>query len=95
MLPVCQVNGIAKWNGTSWSTVGAGVNGSVYTLKMDGSNLYAGGQFTSAGGVNASNIAKWNGTSWSALGDGLNQQVLSLEILWGICTPVVGLRNPV
>lgn len=78
-----RVNGIAKWNGTSWSTVGTGVNGSVYTLKMDGSNLYAGGQFTAAGGVNASNIAKWNGTSWSALGDGLNQQVLSLEIYNG------------
>ncbi|MCX7019384.1 MAG: hypothetical protein NTY46_10455, partial [Candidatus Sumerlaeota bacterium] len=32
---------------------------------------YVGGDFTSAGGVSASNVAKWNGSSWSALGSGI------------------------
>ena len=38
-------------------------------MAADGS-LYAGGGFTTAGGVAANNIAKWDGTtsSWSALG---------------------------
>ncbi len=62
------VNYIAKWDGTSWSALGSGMNGTVYALAVDASgNLYAGGGFTTAGGVAANNIAKWNGTSWSAL----------------------------
>jgi len=38
----------------------------------DGSGpaLYAGGDFTTAGGVAANRIAKWNGSSWSQLGSG-------------------------
>jgi len=41
------------------------------TLMFQGSDLYIGGQFTSAGGVSALNVAKWNGSSWSVLGSGL------------------------
>jgi hypothetical protein len=39
---------------------------------VDGTNLYAGGRFTSAAGVEANGIAKWNGTAWSALGSGMD-----------------------
>src|SRR5262249_36630818 len=76
-------NRIAKWDGTSWSAVGSGVVGAIFSLQPsvnalatfdDGSGpaLYAGGTFTSAGGVTADCIARWNGTSWSALGSGLS-----------------------
>ncbi len=69
-------NHIAKWSGTTWSALGGGTNGAVHALTEfdDGSGpaLYAGGDFTSAGGVPASHIAKWNGTSWSALGSGVS-----------------------
>jgi hypothetical protein len=34
--------------------------------------LFAGGYFTTAGGVLANYIAQWNGNSWSALGSGMN-----------------------
>ena len=45
---------IAKWDGSSWSTLGSGMNSYVYALAVDGSgNLYAGGSFTTAGGVAA------------------------------------------
>ena len=64
-------NNIAKWNGSSWSALGAGVWGSVSALAVSGSDLYVGGSFTTAGGVAATNIAKWNGSSWSALGAGI------------------------
>ena len=40
--------------------------------------LFAGGFFTTAGGVAANRIAKWDGSSWSALGRGLNGSVLAL-----------------
>ena len=66
-------NGIAKWNGTSWSALGSGMNNYVSALAADSSgNLYAGGMFTTAGGVTANSIAKWDGTSWSVLGSGMN-----------------------
>src|SRR5207302_4421171 len=56
---------IAKWNGSSWSALGSGMGGGAfgpyaYALAVSGTNLYAGGDFTSVGGVAASRIAKWN-----------------------------------
>ncbi|MFH0983162.1 MAG: hypothetical protein V2A79_16705, partial [Planctomycetota bacterium] len=49
-----------------------GMNDYVWALTVfdDGTGpaLYAGGGFTTAGGVSANYIAKWNGTQWSALG---------------------------
>ena len=43
---------------------------------------YAGGDFTTAGGVTANRIAKWDGTtsSWSALGSGMNSTVRALAV---------------
>lgn len=66
---------IAKWDGTSWTSLSLGTNGPVNALEVfdDGSGaaLVAGGSFTSAGFVLANRIAKWNGTSWAPLGTGL------------------------
>ncbi|OQB93629.1 MAG: hypothetical protein BWX84_00479 [Verrucomicrobia bacterium ADurb.Bin118] len=47
---------------------------------MSGSDLYAGGWFTTAGGVAANYIAKWDGSSWSALGSGMNNGVSALAM---------------
>ena len=44
------------------------MNGGVGALAVSGTNLYAGGAFTMAGGVAATNIAKWNSSVWSAWG---------------------------
>ncbi len=79
------VNRIAKWNGSSWSALGSGLNGAVYALAVSSSDLYAGGVFTTAtnsGGVaiNTYRIAKWNGSSWSALGSGLNNIVQAIAV---------------
>ena len=73
------VNGIAKWNGSSWSALGSGVDGTyhnIYALAVYNGELIAGGEFTIAGGISASMIAKWNGTSWSSLGSGLTNGTL-------------------
>ncbi|MBK7878189.1 MAG: thrombospondin type 3 repeat-containing protein [Planctomycetes bacterium] len=82
---------VARWNGTSWSALGTGTNGpgsgtgqilELLAADLDGPGpggnaLYAGGYFTSAGGVSAVRIARWNGTAWSALGTGLGDAVSS------------------
>jgi hypothetical protein len=64
---------IAKWNGSSWSALGLGMQtfDHVFALAVSGSDLYVGGLFGKAGGIPASCIAKWNGSSWSPLGSGL------------------------
>jgi trimeric autotransporter adhesin len=67
---------IAKWDGSHWSALGSGVNGTsanALTVHDDGSGpaLYVGGLFGSAGGVLVSGIARWNASGWSALGSGL------------------------
>ena len=50
-----SANGIAKWDGTNWSSLGSGISGViyqtgggpyVYSLLIAGNTLYAGGQFT-------------------------------------------------
>ena len=45
-------------------------------LAVSGTDLYAGGQFTTAGGVPANYIAKWDGSAWSALGSGIERYSL-------------------
>lgn len=68
---------IAAWNGAAWAPVGGGIvggassTGSVLTLATDGTTLFAGGDFSSAGGVPAVNVAQWNGTAWDSLGAGI------------------------
>ena len=78
-------NRIARWSGSEWSGLGAGVSGcngqSCNTLVLsltsydlgDGPALFVGGNFTSAGGQAASSVARWDGSGWSALGAGLSQ----------------------
>ncbi len=83
-----QANGIAKWDGTSWSALGSGLGfgqnnnvsvDNIFTLKVhdDGSGpaLIAGGVFQ----LVASNIMKWDGTSWSGLAGGLAKPIMALE----------------
>src|SRR5439155_19335249 len=81
-------NYVAKWNGSSWSALGSGMGGGgshgngpfVSALAVSGSDLYAGGGVTTAGGSAANNIAKWDGSSWTALGSGMNGFVAALAV---------------
>ena len=63
---------IAKWDGTTMSGLGTGMNGEVFSMAEYNGSLFAGGTFATAGGVIASGIAKWNGSAWSAVGTGMN-----------------------
>lgn len=67
---------IARWNGSSWSALGSGVNGTVWTLAVDASDhVFAGGQFTTAGNVPAAYIVKWDGAAWAPLNSQMNREV--------------------
>ena len=60
--------------------LGTGTDVNVYSMAVSGSNVYVGGQFTTAGGVTVNHIAKWDGSSWSALGSGVGGEVLAIAI---------------
>ncbi len=69
---------IAKWNGSSWSALGFGVDEPVSVLAVNGSDLYVGGAFVwvclnSACNVvtTVNHIAKWDGSNWSGLKRGV------------------------
>src|SRR5438105_1949404 len=71
----------AAFSDANWTTLGSGMNRYVNWLAASGSDLYAGGAFTNAGGNSANRVAKWNGSSWSALGSGMDAAVWALEVL--------------
>ena len=72
MIDSVAANRIARWNGASWSPLGAGFDGRVLSLNVSPSgSLIASGWFTSSGGVLMDGgIAEWNGTSWVSLNPG-------------------------
>jgi hypothetical protein len=51
--------------------LGEGVGGVVQAIALEGTNVYVGGQFSTAGALTANQIARWNGSQWLALGGGL------------------------
>jgi trimeric autotransporter adhesin len=73
------VNGIARWNGTSWQALGSGFTGGPFNFGAamasfddgTGSKLFVGGDFAQAGGVTVNHVARWDGNNWQALGSGL------------------------
>ncbi|MEW6199365.1 MAG: hypothetical protein AB1601_11980 [Planctomycetota bacterium] len=82
---------IAKWNGTTWSSVGGGVFSNqapavlaLHTFDGDGAGprpplLIAGGDFGWAG-VAVNHIAAWDGVTWQALAGGVDDSVLALAV---------------
>lgn len=73
-------NRIARYDLSTgaWSAVGGGVTQvgggpTIYALEFaPNGDLYAGGDFTSIGGVNTTGLARWDGTSWHAIGGGVS-----------------------
>ena len=59
------VRGIAKWQGSDWVPVGAGLHGYGNGLKVVNDELYVFGVFDSINGVAANSLAKFDGAVWS------------------------------
>ena len=61
-------NNIAKWNGSTVSAIGTGVNAAITSLSASDDKLYMGGLFTQAGNAQANYVSSWNGSVWDDLG---------------------------
>lgn len=68
------VNGIARWNGSSWSSLGLGLRspgndvGWALGSCIKDDKLYLAGQFTTAGSDTCNSIGVWDGETWQSLG---------------------------
>jgi hypothetical protein len=70
-------NRVVRWDGSAFSALGSGMDGSVSTIASVPGGVVAGGSFTTAGGVAASQIARWNGSAWLPMGSGMNSGVFA------------------
>lgn len=71
------VTNIARWNGANWVAMDNGLNSVVFSLALDGANVYAGTSLTSG-------VSRWNGANWSSLGGGFNNTVHSVAVFNGL-----------
>lgn len=89
---VADTRYIARWNGTTWSSMSGGVTtgSSVLALGVDSTGgVIAGGAFTKVGGtVDANNIARWTTGGWTTLGagatNGANNTVNAIAVDAGV-----------
>ncbi|MFH0880653.1 MAG: MBG domain-containing protein, partial [Lentisphaerota bacterium] len=78
--PAGWIGGLT-WGPYAWTNMGSGMSTNVNALAIGpNGEVYAGGAFTNAGGVEARAIAKWDGSSWTNLDIGLNGAVLALAV---------------
>lgn len=67
---------IARWDGTAWQPMGAGLSAIVNVLCVADGELYAGG--------NDSLVSRWDGTSWVQMGGKFNGPVNAIEVHEGV-----------
>jgi len=78
-----QVNGIARWDGSTWKPMGKGFDAVVYGLGIYNGELYAGGEFTSSNDTPLGGIAKWDGEDWIDVGTETNGWVHTFKEIDG------------
>ncbi len=64
---------IARWNGSSWRTLGDGLSEPVDDMLVVDDQLIISGAFMRAGATDVDHVAVWDGCRWSPLGEGLPQ----------------------
>ncbi len=66
---------VAYWHG-GWNTLGSGFSATGRALGLDSTagKVYAGGDFTTAGGVTVNYVTFWEDAGWHALGQGLGKK---------------------
>ncbi len=88
-------HGVAVWNGTDWTAPGGGVpltgNQTVNAvMAVPNGDLLVGGDFDSAGGVQARGAARWDGTDWSEVDLGTNGPIRAMTRRNGGSVTAVG-----
>jgi hypothetical protein len=75
-----ETHRVARWDGSSWTVVGAAPDAPVMVMCVYRDELIIGGRFTAAGDTALSYIARWDGEHWQPLGAGTSGPVLALAV---------------
>ena len=75
---VASVSDNARWDTTFGLPA---LDNNVAAIATISGDVYVGGYFTSAGGIDARYVAKWDGSKWSALGTGLDGAVRAIAVI--------------
>ena len=81
---VANTRGIAKWDGSTWTALGTGLNnGWVNDMAVaPNGDLYVVGSFTQVGGVaNTVRVARWNGSTWNPLSTGISSDNVNAIVI--------------
>ncbi len=78
--------GIARWNGSRWSTVGRNARGTFRSLAAfddgRGRALFATGSLSLDGSTEAESVLRWDGSAWTAVGasfDGRVERIVAVD----------------
>ncbi len=71
---------IVRTSGTSWTPLSGGTNAGIVAAQRFGDAVYAGGYFTSIGGVPAPWLARWDGRAWQPVPGAPNGPVTGLAL---------------
>ena len=69
---------VAVLESNAWDNLGDGLDLEVMCMTSDGSDIIAGGKFSSSDTAQVNHIARWNNGKWQRMGSGLNGDVHSL-----------------
>ncbi|UCF05913.1 MAG: T9SS type A sorting domain-containing protein [bacterium] len=61
---------IARWDGSTWDSLGPGLNGRVFGVGIVEEGVVAGGGFNASGDNYIHHIGLWNGSNWVDMGNG-------------------------
>ncbi len=77
-----SANNVAKWNGSNWTALGAGLPDPVHAIAVDSNGtVYAGNNSTTLGGYDPDfRLAKWNGSGWTNMITDDNDHIAALAI---------------
>jgi hypothetical protein len=79
-----SVNRIARYDGTSWNTVGGGVTSGgspeVTAMAIYDGEFYVAGDIRKVGTVDVKNVARWDGTTWRPVGTGLGSEGIAVSM---------------
>ncbi|MCB0724054.1 MAG: carboxypeptidase regulatory-like domain-containing protein [Ignavibacteriae bacterium] len=69
---------VAVLESNTWDNLGDGLDLEVMCMTSDGSDIIAGGKFSSSDTAQVNHVARWNNGKWQRIGNGLNGNVYSL-----------------
>ena len=64
-----------------WYTFGSGLSSNAAAVAVKDNEVYVGGSFALAGGIQVNGIGKWDGSSWSGLGSGIDGYVNAIAVI--------------